>query len=185
MRAVLLAAAMIVFSACSQPARQQSPSNSKELTKTAGREVPPIPPPGTGPDARMPLGRPEAAVDPKSAEAAQAIVQNFADRLEDRDFSNAYELISHAELSLKEREFTSDYSARQEIRTTVGRPTAPEGAAGSIYVTVPLAVSGRYRNREPFRESWKVTLRRVNDVPGSSEEQGRWHIEQIDVRSKR
>ena len=34
-----------------------------------------------------------------------------------------------------------------------------------------------------FRGAADIILRRVNDVPGSTEEQRRWHIERIDLKS--
>jgi hypothetical protein len=52
------------------------------------------------------------------------------------------------------------------------------GAAGSIYVTVPVVFYG-----DKFRRAADVILRRVNDVPGSTEAQRRWHIERIDWKS--
>ena len=54
-----------------------------------------------------------------------------------------------------------------------------EGAAGSIYITVPAIFYGA-----KFRRAADVVLRRVNDVPGSTEVQRRWHIERIDLKSK-
>ncbi len=47
-----------------------------------------------------------------------------------------------------------------------------EGAAGSLYYTAPVTIiSG------PRRIEGEVVLKRVNDVPGASAEQLRWHIE--------
>ena len=63
----------------------------------------------------------------------------------------------------------------------VDAPGDVEGAAGSMYVTVPVrfqptSVPGNARPR-----NGEVTLRRVNDVPGSTEAQRHWHIDHIDV----
>ena len=55
-----------------------------------------------------------------------------------------------------------------------------EGAAGSSYVTVPVVVYGRAPGGA-FSRSGSATLRRVNDVPGSTEVQRRWHIERIEL----
>ena len=55
-----------------------------------------------------------------------------------------------------------------------------EGAAGSSYVTVLVQVYGRIAaNGKPWYALRQVTLRRVNDVDGSTAEQRRWHIESI------
>ena len=62
----------------------------------------------------------------------------------------------------------------------IGKPGDMEGAAGSIYVTVPVGLLWQDQGRRTFRRGADVILRRVNDVPGSTEAQRRWHIERID-----
>jgi hypothetical protein len=59
-----------------------------------------------------------------------------------------------------------------------------EGAAGSSYVTVPVIFYGKSKEGQSFRRAATVTLRRVNDVPGSSEAQRRWHIERVDWKTQ-
>jgi len=43
---------------------------------------------------------------------------------------------------------------------------------------VPVLFSG-----ESYRKPANVILRRINDVPGSTEEQRHWHIERVDWKS--
>jgi hypothetical protein len=66
------------------------------------------------------------------------------------------------------------------VHIEIGDLGEPEGAAGSIYVTEPVTFYGRKNGGGDYRRPATVTLRRVNDVPGSSAEQRRWHIERID-----
>ena len=47
--------------------------------------------------------------------------------------------------------------------------------AGSIYTTVQVIFYG-----DTYRRAANVILRRVNDVPGSTAVQRRWHIERIE-----
>jgi len=54
-----------------------------------------------------------------------------------------------------------------------------EGAAGSTYITVPIVLYGTLNGKAANRKG-DVILRRVNDVPGSTDAQRRWHIERID-----
>lgn len=49
-----------------------------------------------------------------------------------------------------------------------------EGAAGSLYYEAPLVVD--FGNGRPSKRG-TIVLRRVNDVPGASEEQLNWRIE--------
>jgi len=47
-----------------------------------------------------------------------------------------------------------------------------EGAAGSLYYSAPVTITDGSR-----RITGTVTIRRVNDVPGASAEQLRWHAD--------
>ncbi len=51
-------------------------------------------------------------------------------------------------------------------------PGVNEGAAGSLYYTAPVVLIDGARRIEG-----EVVLRRVNDVPGASAEDLRWHVE--------
>lgn len=51
-----------------------------------------------------------------------------------------------------------------------------EGAAGSLFYTAPIVLIDGQR-----RVKGTIVLRRVNDVPGASEEQLRWHIERLEL----
>ena len=51
-----------------------------------------------------------------------------------------------------------------------------EGAAGSIYIEFPVTVTGILAKGGGFHLSGPMTLKRVNDVDGSTAQQRRWHI---------
>ena len=51
-----------------------------------------------------------------------------------------------------------------------------EGAAGSLYVEVPVRTYGLTSKGEKFEQPGTVTLRRVNDVDGATPTQLRWTI---------
>ena len=63
------------------------------------------------------------------------------------------------------------------VHVEVGSLGPTEGAAGSIYTTIPVVFVDDTHHRPA-----DVVLRRVNDVPGSSETERRWHIERIDSK---
>lgn len=71
---------------------------------------------------------------------------------------------------------TASFAGVKRYTATVGAPGAVEGAAGSLYVIVPVAVTGEKADGAPIHIRGVVTLRRVNDVPGSTAEQRQWHI---------
>ena len=59
-------------------------------------------------------------------------------------------------------------------------PGEIEGAAGSLYVEVPVRTYGVTTTGGKFDEPAVVTLRRVNNVDGATPAQLRWHITTVD-----
>ena len=72
-----------------------------------------------------------------------------------------------------------------EVHLEIGKLGETEGAAGSIFVTEPVVFYGKKSGGGDFRRPADIILRRVNDVPGSTEEQRRWHIERIEWKNAR
>jgi len=64
----------------------------------------------------------------------------------------------------------------KEVHANIGGPGEMEGAAGSSYIEYPVQLYGRTRDSKEFNSRGTMTLRRVNDVPGSTEEQRKWRI---------
>ena len=136
-----------------------------------------VPAPETGPDARTPLAEPKGPIDPKSAEAAGQVVQHYGALIEQRRFAEAEKLWGDSESA---SDFTLQLKRYPEVHLEIGELGDTEGAAGSIYVTDPVTFYGKDQNGETFRRKADVVLRRVNDVPGSTEQQRHWHIERIE-----
>jgi hypothetical protein len=133
--------------------------------------------PGGLPDDRTPLIEPNGPIDPKSAEAAGQVMQHYGALLEQHRFADAAALWGDAAAAAA---FARQFGDSSESHLQVGKPGDSEGAAGSIYVTVPVVVYGR-ASGDAFSRPGSATLRRVNDVPGSTEAQRRWHIERIEL----
>ena len=55
-----------------------------------------------------------------------------------------------------------------------------EGAAGSLYYTVPVTLDGRSIDDVDVELAGTMTLRRANDVPGANADELSWRIESID-----
>jgi hypothetical protein len=77
--------------------------------------------------------------------------------------------------------FIAAFRPYRTYHAAVGRAGEGEGAAGSTYVEVPVRIYGRLRSGRPYSERGSVTIRRVNDIPGASAAERRWHIYRIDV----
>ncbi len=65
--------------------------------------------------------------------------------------------------------FRSDFAALGDYSTEVGAPGGIEAAAGSMYVTVPVRFIPAASVPNPRPRMGEVVVRRVNDVPGSTE----------------
>ena len=166
-------ALLIAISGCGPQRQPQAPAkNASSPTLPA-----PSAPPAVANDAAPAQQPATPAVDPKSTQAALDLVKSFAELLNQRKFDEAYMLLGPRAPSRSE--FDRRFSRYSDLDVTVGSAGAQEGAAGSIYVSVPLTIAGTAAGH-PTTRSATALLRRVNDVPGSSDAERRWHIERID-----
>ena len=168
----------LALCACNHPAGEQIATNAEQpsnVVENGSHSA--IGPPSTGSNARTPLAEPKGPIDPKSAEAAGQIVQSYGALIEQKRFAEAEKLWRNVNDA---RTFGADLKSDLELHLKIGDLGEPEGAAGSIYLTMPIICYGTQSSGATFRRKADVTLRRVNDVPGSTEEQRRWHIERID-----
>lgn len=197
MRADLKAAALIsllLVAACD--GREESAidnlangANSVQVENNVRAEalalMEPLAPPAPGTPGGLPVDPApleEGAIDPDSAQGAAQVVQGYYGLLEEKRFEDAQDLWNPAGAigTQDDARFAARFRGFSEIHANIGAPSDPEGAAGSSYVTVPVQVYGRIAaTGKPFYTLRLVTLRRVNDVPGSTPEQRRWHIEGI------
>jgi len=131
------------------------------------------PPPGTPgglPDDRTPVS--EAPFAATSAQGAANVVQTYFALLEQGRAGEAAALRSDRQVF--------DLKPYASYHAQIGAPGAIEGAAGSLFVTVPIVIYGRFATGKPLHQSGNAVLRRVNNVPGASAEQLRWRIERLD-----
>lgn len=161
-------------------AGQGTPTPSNNSNQAAG--IPGTP--GGLPDDRAPLAEPSSPIDPTSAEGAGQIVQRYGGLLEQRKFAQARRLWGQdgQASGLSESQFAAAYDKYATIHSEIGKPAGMEGAAGSVYITVPFRLYGKLKSGGSFNLVGPLTLRRVNDVPGSTEAQRRWHIEKSDLK---
>ena len=174
---ILFLTASLLIGGCGRPTKQEQPTPPEppvnNLSSTA-------PKPARTPVAKYnpspSLSEPNGPIDPKSAEAAGQVVQSFGALTEQNRWSEANMLWGDLAAAAK---FHASLADVDDLHLEIGNPGDPEGAAGSVYVTVPVIFYGDLKNGQEFRRSADVILRRVNDIPGSTEAQRRWHIERI------
>lgn len=180
MKTKLAALSMIVLAACrQQPAENgnapavastvEAPADDAVTNNNAGgTEVTTTARPA---DPKV-LEEPNGPIDPKSVEAAGQVVQHYGALIEQGRFTEAAGYWGDKNIAVA---FAKELQSRGLKHLEIGDLSDPEGAAGSIFVTMPVVF---YQGAK--RSPATVTLRRVNDVDGSTEAQRRWHIERID-----
>lgn len=161
---------LALLSACGRPQQQQTTANEpapalvNEVVSTA-----PINETDVAAPPRVPLAEPKGPIDPKSVEAAGQVVQLYGGLIEQNRFADAAKLWSDSKAA---GEFAR--TLKPDVHLEIGNLGETEGAAGSIYTIVPVVFYG-----DGYRRAAEIVLRRVNDVPGSTAAQRRWHIERI------
>lgn len=136
----------------------------------------PVEPPAPGtpgglPDDRTPLD--ERPFTPESAQGAANVLQTYYALVESGRAAEAAKLRTDGR--------PEDLKPFASLHAQIGAPGRVEGAAGSLFVDVPVVLYGRYATGAEYHASGKATLRRVNDVPGATAEQLKWRIEKIEA----
>jgi len=185
-RFLIISAAALAATACQV---EQAPKN--EVANEATPSDTPVVPTPTQPAANEAAPAPSVAVpeptpsEPpatpdaeKSPGAAVAVLQRYCDGIAHKKYGQAYRLwASNGEASgMSEGEFARAFAKYDAFDCSFGPPGPIEGAAGSAYVDVPVVVTGTLAKGGGFVMRGPISLRRVNDVPGSTQEQRHWHI---------
>jgi hypothetical protein len=171
MRSITALVALSLVSACQQETEQRAANAVAQTSTAPASEVAN----SAATDKPAPLAEPKGPIDPKSAEAAGQVLQHYGALIEQDRWDDAAKYWGDADVAAA---FAKQLQSRGLKHLEIGKPGEPEGAAGSIYVTMPASFYG-----ESNRSAANIILRRVNDVPGSTEAQRRWHIERIEWKA--
>jgi len=174
MRLVILGAVVLALAACGRPQPRDNANGNGSLLVPKEAQPGAPPPPTPHPP---PLSEPKGPIDPKSVEAAGQVVQHYGALIEQGRWTASRDLWSSADAA---KLFERNFRTYADVHVEIGDLGEPEGAAGSIYVTEPVTFYGQKNQGGEYRRAAEVTLRRVNDVPGSTDAERRWHIERIE-----
>ena len=133
--------------------------------------------------ASMVVAGEETAPVRTSAQAAADVVQTYYALIDARKYGEAEKLWG-APFEVADVRGTAPLPSDRRYHGVVGKPGAIRGAAGSLYVEVPVRTFRVTGTGERLEEPVVVTMRRVNDVPGATAEQLRWRIFRIDPASR-
>lgn len=139
--------------------------------------APPAPgAPGGLPDDRRPVS--EGPFTPQSAQGAANVVQTYYALVAEKKYPEAWALWSDGGKAsgMAAKDFAASFDKYESYNAQIGAPGEIEGAAGSLYVEVPVVIYGKLKTGGPVHMKGEVRLRRVNDVPGATPAQLNWHI---------
>jgi hypothetical protein len=122
----------------------------------------------------------ERRFSPLSAQGAGTVVETYFALLEEGRYPEAYRLWADngRASGFQRAEFARRMRPRRRDHVQVLAPGRVGGAAGTLYVQVPVTITpGRGRDLQTTR--YRVTLRRSNRVPGASLETRAWRIYRI------
>lgn len=152
-----------------------------------------LPPLEDEPEAGLRAEEADAAPDDAQAgdseptvEDATAVIRDYYAAIDQGDYARAYRLWSNeGEASGQtEERFAAGFARTAEVAVQVGAPGAVEGAAGSRYVQIPVAVTARHDDGNVHRYAGHYVLRRAV-VDGASAEQRAWRIASAELREER
>ncbi|MBX7483977.1 hypothetical protein [Qipengyuania qiaonensis] len=184
------ALAVLVLSACNQSDPAGDEPTVADLEGQPGEIAPPVaPPPPDGSVDGENDGYPNLDPAPLTPEAergetgARNVLLSFARAIELREFDQAWGMLDEGDQAKwSKAEWRALFAGLGEITVAVPSGTM-EGAAGSSYYTSQATITANDKEGRPVRYEGPVVLRRVNDVPGASAEQLRWHIDSVQFDS--
>ena len=178
MRSKLLAVVLVAIGSSCSPQGGAEDSDNLALASDTDSPNRPAPTqdrpvlPAAPADGRQSL--PEGPIDPKSAQGAGQVLQQFAALIEQGRFGEAN--------ALGEDDPADQFTRYSETHAEIGAPGPIEGAAGSLYVEIPIRFHGKLKDGKAFSRDATATLRRSNDVPGATEQQRRWRIYRLEMQ---
>ena len=145
-----------------------------DVLTLSGEDMPPIS------RTRCATGDEAAAVSEaeKAPAAARDVVRRYYAAIDRRDYGTAHALWADDGRASGQSAaaFANGFAKTARTRVSAGAPGRPEGAAGSLFVEVPVEVDATLDDGTRQRFVGRYVLKRANAVPGASAEQLRWRI---------
>ncbi|WP_165323479.1 hypothetical protein [Rhizorhabdus phycosphaerae] len=175
--ACLLVLPLLALVACGQ-----APDKEAGLPGNAAAHVTANVDTGPAKAARSPAGPPVSAPAPaaqRGEAGARDLLLGFARAIELGRYDEARAMLGEADRQRWSREAFARMFADLPRRSVAVSDGMIDGAAGSLYYTAPVIVTGDDRDGRPVRIEGEAVLRRVNDVDGASPAQLRWHFDRL------
>jgi hypothetical protein len=162
---------LLLFASCGREAATPPPEPVKPVTQTVRPvAVTPAPQPHT------------AAVLSDDARTAVQLLEDYYRAIDAREYNRAFAMWgASGPPNQTLQSFTEGFADTESVRADVGTPSRVEGAAGSRYIEVPIAITAKARDGKTRRFSGTYVLRRVV-VDGAPAADARWHIDHASLR---
>ena len=110
-------------------------------------------------------------------QAAQVIYQYY-DAINRQDYARAYAYWSENGNASHQSfdQFKQGFANTSSVEVNIGEPGSIQGAAGSSYVTILVTITATTIRGATQHFQGSYTLRRTNDIPGSTIEERMWHL---------
>jgi len=118
--------------------------------------------------------------EPTTGDAVEVVQQYYAS-LEAKDFASAYAQWVDGASGQSAGQFAAGFNDVAQIIVTADAPARMEGAAGSRYVEVPVAVETTFNDGRVRRDVGAYVLQR-SVVDGATDAQRAWRIASADLR---
>jgi hypothetical protein len=162
----------ITLGACDAAEPELATSPSPAATEVASATTP------------APAGEQPPVVSPIRAESPEDAIRAYYAAIDAGEFARAYQLWANQGQASGQSfaEFREGFADTRSTEVSISGPVRAEGAAGTIYATVPVEVSAVLKDGAGQRFTGKYVLRRANEVPGATEEQLSWHIDSASLQ---
>jgi hypothetical protein len=121
-------------------------------------------------------------VSAKGPRGAADVLRNYYELLAAERFENASLLWMPNERASAMQSSEQNVAQYERYDVEIGEPGRIEGAAGSLYISIPVRIQATRKTGEDVHLSGEATLRRSNDVPGATPEQLSWRIVRIELQ---
>ena len=128
--------------------------------------------------ASSPTPAPASPTQSPEQQQAVQVIRDYYSAIARQDYKQAYSAWEGNGAASKQsfEQFKQGFANTTSVAVEVGKPSIPDPGAGSIYIEIPVTVTALATNGTPQRFRGNYVLRRVNDVPGSTPEQRKWHF---------
>jgi len=181
MKMKLTALLLLPLAACTPAQNESTPAPAPAPAPVSSPQPSPAPAAPVQAPSPPPAAEPPAATPDKSPEGALAVANSYFGLLRRGEYAKAWTVWPGPDSGVSRNAFVARYAKYSAYDAKLGEPGPMEGAAGSIYIEIPMVVSAKLKSGESEQLVGAVAMRRVNDVDGSTLAQRTWHINSVDL----